>query len=170
MAPVETTVDPADIRGLVTARPWIVSELPLSSDGRGDEALPGNGFPRVLRTVAAPPAIPSESSVFVVVGVVPSKFEGSAGSSVESAVGAGDRPDEAAELARDGGHDDLVRLAACGETSITGGEPESRLPGDGADRCGQPFAPVQQASADTRRMSSRVRARSRIASSSGSGT
>ena len=72
MAPAETTVDPADIRGLDTARPWIVSELPLSRNGRGDDALPGNEFPRVLRTVAASPTIPSESSVFVVVGVVPS--------------------------------------------------------------------------------------------------
>ena len=63
MASAETTVDPADIRGLATARPWIVSELPLSSNGRGDVALPGNGLTRVLRTVAAPPMVCSKSSV-----------------------------------------------------------------------------------------------------------
>lgn len=87
MAPEETTVDPAELRGLVTARPWIVSKLPHSSNGRGEGSLPGNGFLRVLQTVSAPPTIPSESSVF----------------------------EEAAELAREGGDDDLLRLAASGE-------------------------------------------------------
>ena len=126
--PVIATVDPADIRGLVTTLLTFVGRLPRSRH---------EGRPKPPHNAAEGCAKPRPR-------LLPDPAELSVCSSDSDRHLPRDRPEEREDLARDGRDNDIRVLPACDHAAVPLAQPHLRLPRDFLNRLRALFDPLLQ--------------------------
>src|SRR5881628_3441926 len=134
--PVIATVDPADIRGLVTTLLTFVGRLPRSRH---------EGRPKPPHNAAEGCAKPRPR-------LLPDPAELSVCSSDSDRHLSRDRPEEREDLARDGRDNDIRVLPACDHAAVPLAQPHLRLPRDFLNRLRALFDPLLQVSRHLRRI------------------